>query len=142
MALNEITTSDASVGVLAAGVIPYYTGLRATDFLGRTDKYIASLPADLSGAVGWNGMYSVPGHNKYDLAYSIQTVGADLHRGEPLGRARPHRMGLSTLCAREVQGCRAVASARLSGCKVATTPGGLAAGRNRNITTAREFQDR
>jgi hypothetical protein len=55
-------------------VIPYYTGLRATDFLGRTDKTIAGLPADLSGAVGWNGMYSVPGHNKYDLTYSIQKL--------------------------------------------------------------------
>ena len=74
VALNEITTQDASVGVLAAGVIPYYTGLRASDFLGRTDKYIASLPADLSGAVSWNGMYSVPGHNKYDLGYSIQQL--------------------------------------------------------------------
>ncbi len=74
VALNEITAPGASVGVLAAGVIPYYTGLRASDFLGRTDKYIASLPADLSGAISWNGMYSVPGHNKYDLNYSIEQL--------------------------------------------------------------------
>ena len=74
VALNQIASRDASVGVLAAGVIPYYTGLRADDFLGRTDAYIASLPADLSGAVAWNGMYSVPGHNKYDLRYSIEML--------------------------------------------------------------------
>jgi arabinofuranosyltransferase len=74
IALNRIATREASVGVLAAGVIPYYTGLRATDFLGRTDPYIASLPADLSGAVAWNGMTSVPGHNKYDLTYSIERL--------------------------------------------------------------------
>ena len=74
IALSQITTPEASVGVFAAGVIPYYTGLRASDFLGRTDTYIASLPADLSGAVSWNGMYSVPGHNKYDLIYSIEEL--------------------------------------------------------------------
>ena len=27
VALNEVTTEDASVAVLAAGVVPYYTGL-------------------------------------------------------------------------------------------------------------------
>lgn len=73
-ALNEVTGKDATVAVLAAGVVPYYTGLRAHDMLGRTDSYIASLPADLSGAVGWGGMRSVPGHNKYDLDYSIKQL--------------------------------------------------------------------
>jgi hypothetical protein len=73
VALDQVATREASVGVLAAGVIPYYTGLRATDFLGRTDPYIAHLPADLSGAVAWNGMFSVPGH-KDDLRYSIEML--------------------------------------------------------------------
>jgi hypothetical protein len=73
-ALNELTTGDASVAVLAAGVVPYYTDLRAHDMLGRTDAYIASLPADISGAVGWGGMLSVPGHNKYDLEYSVKQL--------------------------------------------------------------------
>ena len=35
-------------------------------------------------------MYSVPGHNKYDLTYSIQKLEPTLHRGQPLGRAGPH----------------------------------------------------
>lgn len=74
VALNEITTEDARVALLAAGVVPYYTGLRAHDMLGRTDAYIASLPADISGAVAWGGMQSVPGHNKYDLDYSIKRL--------------------------------------------------------------------
>ena len=74
VAVNEVTTEDASVAVLAAGVIPYYTDRKAHDMLGRSDAYIASLPADLSGAVGWGGMNSVPGHNKYDLDYSIQQL--------------------------------------------------------------------
>jgi hypothetical protein len=73
-ALNELTTEEASVAVLAAGVVPYYTDLRAHDMLGRTDAYIASLPADISGATGWGGMISVPGHNKYDLEYSVKQL--------------------------------------------------------------------
>ena len=71
LALNEVTTKEASVGVLWAGTIPYYTGLRAIDFLGKTDRRIASLPPDRSGKTAWRGMKSVPGHNKYDLKYSI-----------------------------------------------------------------------
>jgi hypothetical protein len=66
-ALNQLTTGDATVAVLAGGVVPYYTDLHAHDMLGRTDAYIASLPADISGATGWGGMSSVPVHNKYDL---------------------------------------------------------------------------
>jgi hypothetical protein len=72
--LNEVTTEEASVGVYFAGVIPYYTDRKAIDFLGKSDKYIARLPADLSGATGWRGMSSVPGHNKYDLNYSIKRL--------------------------------------------------------------------
>jgi hypothetical protein len=72
--LNEVTTPEATVGVYYAGVIPYYTDRKAIDFLGKSDIYIARLPPDLSGAVAWNGMYSVPGHNKYDLNYSIKQL--------------------------------------------------------------------
>jgi hypothetical protein len=32
---------------------------------------IANLPPDISGAMKWAGMKSAPGHNKYDLEYSI-----------------------------------------------------------------------
>jgi len=73
-ALKEVTTEGASVAVLAAGVVPYYTDLRAHDMLGRTDAYIASLPADISGATAWGGMLSVPWHNKYDLEYSVKQM--------------------------------------------------------------------
>ncbi len=75
VALNEVTTVNATVGVLAAGVVPYYTGRVAYDYLGRSDTYVASREPDLTGAVAWNGMNSVPGHNKYDLTYSIQQLG-------------------------------------------------------------------
>jgi arabinofuranosyltransferase len=74
LALNEVTTEHATVGVFWAGALPYYTDRKAVDFLGKSDPYIAQLPADLSGAISWSGMRSVPGHNKYDLEYSIQTL--------------------------------------------------------------------
>lgn len=72
LAINDLTTETATVGVIWAGIIPYYTEREAIDFLGKSDPYIAALPPDLSGQAGWNGMKSVPGHNKYNLAYSIQ----------------------------------------------------------------------
>ena len=71
IAVSEVTTAEASVGVFYAGAIPYYTGLYAIDFLGRSDERIARLMPDLSGSTGWYGMTSVPGHNKYDLYHSI-----------------------------------------------------------------------
>jgi hypothetical protein len=74
IALNEITTPDATIGVFYAGVLPYYLDRKAIDFLGKSDKYIGNLKPDTSGSVAWNGMTSVPGHNKYDLSYSIQTL--------------------------------------------------------------------
>lgn len=69
--LNKITRPTATVGLIWAGTIAYYADRRGVDFLGKADPYIASLRADVSGYIAWCGMYSVPGHNKYDLNYSI-----------------------------------------------------------------------
>lgn len=69
--LSQITTLDATVGVYWAGSIPFYLDRKAIDFFGKSDKYISHLPPDMSGSRGWNGMNSVPGHNKYDLQYSL-----------------------------------------------------------------------
>ncbi len=74
IAINQLTDPAATVGVIWAGTLPYYTDRQAVDFLGKSDPYIASLNADVSGAVSWSGMISVPGHNKYDLAYSIEKL--------------------------------------------------------------------
>lgn len=74
LAISDLTTEDATVGVFWAGSIPYYSGRKAIDFLGKSDDYIASLSPDLSGAIAWKGMVGVPGHSKYDLTYSIQKL--------------------------------------------------------------------
>jgi arabinofuranosyltransferase len=74
VALREVTTRDATVGVFWAGAIPYFSERKAMDFLGKSDRYIAHLPPDLSGKVSALGMKSLPGHNKYDLNYSIKQL--------------------------------------------------------------------
>jgi hypothetical protein len=71
LTILQFTSEDASVGVIQAGIIPYYTSRYAVDFLGKNDPYIANLPINLDGGPSWYGMSSVPGHNKYDLEYSI-----------------------------------------------------------------------
>ncbi|HSB91270.1 MAG TPA: hypothetical protein VLD63_14745 [Anaerolineales bacterium] len=71
LAVREVTEDAASVGAFSAGSIPYYSGRYAIDFLGKSDARIARLPADLSGAVSRGSMIAWPGHNKYDLHYSI-----------------------------------------------------------------------
>jgi hypothetical protein len=68
IALNELLDQEASVGVFWGGAIPYYTGRRAVDFLGKSDHYIARVQPDIFGECGG---WCIPGHNKYDLDYSI-----------------------------------------------------------------------
>ena len=71
LALAEITTEDATVGVFSAGAIPYYSKRRAVDFLGKSDRIIAKLPPDRSSIMAMYGMRSLPGHDKYDIEYSV-----------------------------------------------------------------------
>ncbi len=70
-AIKDLTKPSASVGAFWAGSIPFYSERYALDFLGKSDPRIAKMEPDLSGAVAWSRMRSVPGHNKYDLRYSI-----------------------------------------------------------------------
>jgi hypothetical protein len=74
LTIERFTTPDATVGVFDAGAIPYYTGRPAIDFLGKADPRIARLAPDPSGFPRmkfFQGEIYNPGHNKYDLGYSI-----------------------------------------------------------------------
>jgi hypothetical protein len=71
LALREVTTGAATVGVFRAGATVYFAERSGVDFLGKSDPYIARLRPDISSIEGLYGMRTVPGHNKYDLAYSI-----------------------------------------------------------------------
>ncbi|MBP6703575.1 MAG: hypothetical protein KA385_08705 [Vicinamibacteria bacterium] len=77
LALRRLTTEKASVGAAWAGALPYYSERRGIDFLGKSDRYVALRPPDLSGAIAWGGLHSVPGHNKYDLAHSVDQLKPD-----------------------------------------------------------------
>jgi hypothetical protein len=80
LAIEQVTTPDATVGVLSAGTVPYYSGRPAIDFLGKADRRIAGLSPDLSGdhlgSTSVHGIWNfyTPGHNKYDLEYSIKEL--------------------------------------------------------------------
>ena len=76
IAVDELTRESATVGVFHAGLLPYYTGRRAIDFLGKSDAYIAGLPPHFLPAAqaGGHRTYIAPGHNKYDLSYSIKQL--------------------------------------------------------------------
>lgn len=70
--LAEYADAQGSVAVAAAGTVPYYSGLRGVDVLGKSDRYIARLGGD-----GVYGDTVTPGHNKYDLHYSIEKLQPD-----------------------------------------------------------------
>jgi len=75
-ALSRILPKGSKIGVFWAGSIPYYmSDYYAVDFLGKSDAHIASL--DDRGGVSWGGMKTVPGHNKYDLKWSLENYQPD-----------------------------------------------------------------
>jgi arabinofuranosyltransferase len=75
LAIEQVTAPDATVGVFGAGTIPYYSGRPAIDFLGKSDRRIARVAPEFSGMVSGNeSMVYEPGHNKFDLEYSIKQL--------------------------------------------------------------------
>jgi hypothetical protein len=70
--LARYADPQGSVAVAAAGAVPYYSGLRGVDVLGKSDRHIALLPGD-----GSYGDTVTPGHNKYHLHYSIEQLRPD-----------------------------------------------------------------
>ena len=76
-ALKKITTPDASVAVVSAGAIPYFSDLEAIDLLGKNDSVIAH-----ESSRGASGIRSVkdfrPGHMKWNYDYSIGQLKPDV----------------------------------------------------------------
>ena len=76
-ALKKITTPDASIAVVSAGAIPYFSDLEAIDLLGKNDSVIAHEPSR-----GASGIKSVsdfrPGHMKWNYDYSIGQLKPDV----------------------------------------------------------------
>jgi hypothetical protein len=72
--LSRYAEREASVAVMAAGALPYYSGLRGVDVLGKSDRHIARLRPAPELCVGT----VTPGHNKYDLYYSLGKLRPDV----------------------------------------------------------------
>ncbi len=60
--LRKNASPDASVAVVPAGVVPYYSRLRSLDVLGKNDKHIARLPQKKGAGIG---------HGKIDPEYTL-----------------------------------------------------------------------
>lgn len=69
--INRTTEPAASVAVVWAGAIPYFTGRPAIDLLGKNDRHIAHLACN-------DAIPFTPGHNKWDYQYSIATLQPDV----------------------------------------------------------------
>jgi len=75
LALRRMLPADSSLGVTYAGSICYYSRLRCVDLYGKSDRHIARMPAV--------DPVFYPGHNKFDLHYSLAIVAPDYVDGLP-----------------------------------------------------------
>lgn len=73
-AVEKITTPQAKVAVVTAGVIPYFSERTAVDLLGKNDAYIAHQPSHIPP----NLADFRPGHMKWDYDYSIGELKPDM----------------------------------------------------------------
>ena len=69
LAIRAATRDDARVAVVWAGAIPYFSRRPSIDLFGKSDPTIAHLPPRRS---------FLPGHDKWDFAYSIGKLRPEL----------------------------------------------------------------
>jgi hypothetical protein len=69
--LQRITKPQARVAVICAGIVPYFANRYMIDVLGKSDRHVARLPMH-------DAAFFYPGHLKWDYAYSIQSLHADV----------------------------------------------------------------
>ncbi|MEX2144541.1 MAG: hypothetical protein WD740_08095 [Anaerolineales bacterium] len=77
LALKAVTTQNATIAVVTAGNIPYFSERTSIDLLGKNDAIIARGPVHINSSLFEPGSYR-PGHNKWDYAYSIGILQPDV----------------------------------------------------------------
>jgi hypothetical protein len=77
ISLGEVTTEDATIAVVTAGNIPYFSERTAIDLLGKNDRIVARGPMHTNSSLFEPGNYR-PGHNKWNYAYSIGELKPDV----------------------------------------------------------------
>ena len=81
--LRSSTPASASIAVLRAGAVPYFSHRHSFDLLGKNDAVVARAPARRNA----RGEY-MPGHTSWDLGFSIGELDPDIVTplGVTLGR--------------------------------------------------------
>lgn len=76
--LDGVTAPNARVAIDYAGTAPYFLRREFIDLLGKSDRYVARLPAHrgMLGLPAYREFY--PGHLKWDYAYSIGRLKPDV----------------------------------------------------------------
>ena len=74
LAIRKSTTPQATIAVVTAGAIPYFSERPSLDLLGKNDAYIAQLPAHPAALLE----DIRPGHMKWDYDYSIGELKPDM----------------------------------------------------------------
>ncbi len=75
--LAQTMPADARLAAFALGQLAYYSKLYTHDMLGLTDRHIAALEMPNLGK-------GTPGHEKYDPAYTLETIRPDIIIGASL----------------------------------------------------------
>ena len=75
--LKQITSPQATIAVVAAGAIPYFSDRYSIDLLGKSDVKIAHEKSKVNVGLGNLGDLR-PGHNKWDYDYSIGQLQPDV----------------------------------------------------------------
>ncbi|HKQ57339.1 MAG TPA: hypothetical protein VJY35_05690 [Candidatus Eisenbacteria bacterium] len=70
-----LVREGGSVAAAAVGAIGYYTDRRIVDLLGKSDRHVARLPMHRASK---SGLHFVPGHLKWDYAWSIGELKPDV----------------------------------------------------------------
>jgi tetratricopeptide (TPR) repeat protein len=68
--VERLTTTDATLAVVWAGSLPYYTGRTCVDLLGKSDRTVARGPVRMEPGAGPRPALE-PGHFKWDYDHSL-----------------------------------------------------------------------
>jgi len=74
--VEQVSTPEAKVAVVTAGIIPYYTHRYSIDLLGKVDKTIARQPMHITTDMSLVNFR--PGHMKWDYTHSIRDLKPDV----------------------------------------------------------------
>ncbi len=75
--VDRVTDSDATIGLVWVGAIPYFSRRPGVDLLGKNDRRVAHEQPHIRPKFPW-WLEFYPGHNKWDYTYSIGEQAPDV----------------------------------------------------------------